>query len=257
MTMAEKPNNPEYKPNQPLRRFFQFLARNIINLLTNLEIEGRENLPKSGPLIMVGNHFSFIDPVAFITLAPWPLEFIGGAFTPHAPKIVRFLPKLWGYLPVYRGTGSQYALKQAQKILKQGGVLGIFPEGGSWAQVLRPARPGAALLSAETGAPLLPIGLIGMSNVFPALKDFKRANIKIRIGKLFGPFKVSGSRYERRRQLDSISEEIMQRIAELLPAELAGVYSSDLRIREEAEVFAKYPWEGLREGENNDKYPIT
>ena len=85
----EKSRDPEYKPNQPLRRFLQFLARGALNALTDLEIEGEENFPKSGPLIMVGNHFSFIDPVAFVSLAPWPMDFVGGAVTPHAPKIVQ------------------------------------------------------------------------------------------------------------------------------------------------------------------------
>ena len=251
----EKTKDPEYKPNQPLRRFLQFLARGALHALTDLEIEGEDNFPKSGPLILVGNHFSFLDPVAFVSLAPWPMDFVGGAVTPHAPKIVQFIPKLWGYLPVYRGTGSQYALKEAQKILHRGGVLGIFPEGGSWAQVLRPARPGAALLTAQTGAPLLPVGLIGLPKVFPSLRKLKRAKVKFRVGKPFGPFKVSGSRYDQRHQLNDIGDEIMQKIADLLPTEQAGVYSSDPRVREEAQQAAEYPWEGLREGEDNDKYP--
>lgn len=233
----------------------KFLARSALSVLTDLEIEGEENFPKSGPLVMVGNHFSFIDPVAFISIAPWPIEFVGGALTPHAPKIVRWLPKLWGYLPVYRGTGSTYALKEAQNILNRGGVLGIFPEGGSWAQILRPARPGAALLTAQTSAPLLPVGLIGLPNVFPQLRKFRRAKVKIQIGKPFGPFETSGSRYERRQQLDEIGHKIMKKIAELLPPEKGGLYSSDPKIREASKDTEFYPWEGIREGEDMDKYP--
>jgi 1-acyl-sn-glycerol-3-phosphate acyltransferase len=247
-----------YTPNRRLRKVLQFLARLALRLLTDLEIEGEENFPKSGPLIMVGNHFSFIDPAAFIALAPWQtLEFIGGAVTPHAPKVVQFLPKLWGYLPVYRGTGSTFALKEAQKILKSDGILGIFPEGGSWAQVLRPARPGAALLTAKTGAPLIPVGLIGLPNVFPSLRKFKRAKIKFKIGKPFGPFEISGSRYDQRRQLDEIGHQIMRKIAELLPPEEGGLYSSDPKVREASKGTEVYPWEGLREGQDDDKYPAA
>lgn len=246
------------KSNKPLRKLLQFLARTALHVLTELEIEGEENFPLSGPLIMTGNHFSFIDPAAFIALAPWPtLEFMGGAVTPHAPRIVRFLPKLWGYLPVYRGTGSTYALTEAQKILNEGGVLGIFPEGGSWAQVLRPARPGAALLTARTGAPILPVGLIGLPNVFPALRQGKRAKVQFKIGKPYGPFKISGSRYEQRRQLDEISDEIMKKIADLLPQDKRGLYSSDPKVREASKGTEIYPWEGLREGVDNDKYPAA
>ncbi len=250
-----RPVDPEYRPNRPLRRLLQFLARGVFNLITDLEIEGAENFPKTGPLIMVGNHFSFIDPAAFIRVAPWPMDFIGGAVTPHAPKILQFIPRLWGTLPVYRGTGSTYALKQAEKILKSGGVVAIFPEGGSWAQVLRPARPGAALLTASAGAPLIPVGLIGFPKVFPSLKRGIRAKIKIRVGKPFGPFKMFGSRYERRRQLDEIGHEIMRHIAELIPPEEAGLYSPDPKVREAAKGTEYYPWEGIREGQ--DHYPAA
>jgi 1-acyl-sn-glycerol-3-phosphate acyltransferase len=249
--------DPEYRTNRPLRQVMQFLARLALRGLTELEIEGKENFPKSGPLIVVGNHFSFLDPVAFVSLAPWPLDFVGGAVTPHAPGFLRFIPRLWGYLPVYRGTGSTYALKQAEKILNKGGVLGIFPEGGSWAQFLRPARPGAALLTAQTGAPIIPVGLTGLPKVFPSLRKFKRAKVKFKIGKPFGPFKIFGSRYEQRRQLDDIGHEIMKNIADLIPPDEGGLYSSDPKVREAAVGSEAYPWEGLREGEDNDKYPAA
>lgn len=253
--MAEfSTSDPTYQPNRPLRRVLQFLAHIVLGGLADIEIEGKENFPKSGPLIVVGNHFSFLDPVAFVMLTPWPLDFVGGAVTPHAPKIVQFIPRLWGYLPVYRGTGSTFALKQARKILDKGGVLGIFPEGGSWAHILRPARPGAALLTAQTNAPILPIGLSGLTNVFPSLRKFKRAKVKFKIGKPFGPFIISGSRYDQRQQLDEIGHEIMHQISGLIPPEDAGMYSKDPKVREAAKGSEAYPWEGLREGEDNDKY---
>jgi 1-acyl-sn-glycerol-3-phosphate acyltransferase len=256
--MAVKTNtDPEYHPNRPLRRVLQFLARLALRGLTDLEIDGEENFPKSGPLIMVANHFSFIDPVAFVSVSPWPLDFIGGAVIPHAPPVVRFIPRLWGYLPVYRGTGSTYALKEARNLLDKGGILGIFPEGGSWAQTLRPARPGAALLAAQTGAPILPVGLTGLTRVFPSLRNLKRAKVKFKIGKLFGPFKISGSRFNQRKQLNEIGQEIMKKIAALIPAEDGGLYSSDPKVRDAAKGTENYPWEGLREGEDNDKYPAV
>jgi hypothetical protein len=105
--------------------------------------------------------------------------------------------------------------------------------------------------------PILPVGLISLPKVFPAIRNLKRAKVKFKIGQPFGPFKISGSRYERRQQLNEIGDQIMQKIAELLPAEQAGIYSSDPRIREEAKASAEYPWEGLREGEDNEKYPAA
>lgn len=254
--MAESANvSPTYKPNLTLRRALQALARGVFRIISDLEIEGRENFPPSGPLIMVGNHFSFIDPMAFVSLAPWPMDFIGGAVTPHAPKIVRFIPRLWGFLPVYRGTGSTYALKEAEKILKGGGVVGIFPEGGSWAQTLRPARPGAALLTSRANAPLLPVGLINLHEIIPELKKFKRAKIRFRVGKPFGPFPTSGSAYERRQQLDEIGHEIMRKIAELIPTQQGGIYSSDPKVRKASQGKDYYPWEGIREDDSHLSYP--
>ena len=117
---------------RPLRNLLKRLSIVAFSALTRLEILGEENLPKAGPLLLVGNHFSFIDPVAVVRMAPWPVEFIGGAVTPHAPLWTRIIPFLWGYHKLYRGTGSLNALRNAEKILKSGHILSIFPEGGNW-----------------------------------------------------------------------------------------------------------------------------
>ena len=113
---------------QALRRFLHWLSGPAFGVLTDLEIKGTENLPEKGPLIMVGNHFSFIDPVCFVRLSPWQIEFVGGADMPHSPLATRIIPLLWGYHPLYRGTGAKDSLKAAEGILNQGGILGIFPE---------------------------------------------------------------------------------------------------------------------------------
>ena len=134
---------------RPVRYILKQLSYPAFSLLTRLEINGIENLPPSGPLIVVGNHFSFIDPVAVVRLAPWPVEFVGGAVTPHAPWWSRIIPFLWGYHKLYRGTGSRDALRAAEKLINKGGILSIFPEGGNWATTLRPARPGTAARSSR------------------------------------------------------------------------------------------------------------
>lgn len=238
------------KPGRKLlRRILQALSVPAFALLTDLEITGLENLPKSGPLIMVGNHFSFIDPVCFVRLAPWQLEFVGGARMPHAPLWAKIIPFLWGYHPLYRGTGAADSLKTAVDILKKGGILGIFPEAGNWATVLRPARPGTAFIAALSGAPLLPVGLVGLNDVFPELFKGRRAKIRFVIGKPFGPFQTTGRGREKREQLDEIGHEIMRHIAELIPPERRGHYSSDPAIREAARGTEIYPWAEKVEGQ--------
>ncbi len=234
---------------RPIRFLLKKLSIPAFALLTRLEILGEENLPEKGPLLVAGNHFSFIDPVAVVRMAPWPVEFVGGAVTPHAPLWTRIIPFLWGYHKLYRGTGSRDALRAAEGILKRDGILSIFPEGGNWATVLRPARPGVAFLATRTGARVLPVGFYGFTKVFPSLGHGRRANVTIHIGKPCGPFAAGGSGREHREQLDEIGHEIMRRIAELLPQKLRGYYSSDPAIRAAAKGTEIYPWADRIEGE--------
>jgi 1-acyl-sn-glycerol-3-phosphate acyltransferase len=246
MTTASEYTNPG---RRLLRTVLQALTVPAFGVLTDLEITGRENLPKSGPLILVGNHFSFIDPVCLVRMSPWQIEFLGGADMPHAPLWTRLIPTLWGYHPLYRGTGAADSLKAAVGILNRGGVLGIFPEAGNWATVLRPPRPGAAFIAVQSGAPILPVGLVGLNDVFPSLSRRRRAKIQFNIGKPFGPFTATGHSRERRKQLDEIGHEIMRHIAELIPPEKRGHYSDDPVIREAAKGTEIYPWANKVEGE--------
>jgi 1-acyl-sn-glycerol-3-phosphate acyltransferase len=235
----------------PRRRFIRSLlragSRLALNILTRFNVIGRENIPESGPLIVVSNHFSYLDPLALLSSTPWPLELIGGVNNPGAPAAVNWIPGVWGILPVYRGTGSHRSLRLAEQVLDQQGVLGIFPEGGTWAQVLRPARPGAAFLAARSGARLLPLGVDGTLEIFPSLNQRRRAQVTVRIGRVFGPFEVTGRGRERRRQLDEVGHEIMRHIAELIPPERRGHYSEDPAIREAALGTEIYPWQDRSE----------
>jgi 1-acyl-sn-glycerol-3-phosphate acyltransferase len=243
------PSNIHPFRRRPIRYLLKQLSIPAFSLLTRMEIMGEQNLPSHGPLLVVGNHFSFIDPVAFVRFAPWPLEFVGGAVTPHAPLWTRIIPFLWGYHKLYRGTGAKDALRAAESILKRGGILGMFPEAGNWATVLRPARPGAAFLAALTGAPILPVGLDGFTEVFPSLFKGKRARVTVNIGKPFGCYSVTGAGRERRSQLDEIGHEIMRHIAELIPPVKRGCYSDDPAIREAARGTEIYPWADKVEGQ--------
>ena len=238
-----------YPRRRHARRVLGALARWALTAISDVQVSGRENVPPHGPLIVVANHFSFLDPVLMVSLAPWPLEFLGGFRMPGAPGYLTWIPKLWGYFPVFRGTASRAALRAAEGVLAQNGVLGIYPEAGNWATVLRPARPGTAFLAARTGATLLPMGFDGLDGVFPGLRRRHRARVTVRIGRPFGPFSASGQGKVRRRQLEEIGHEIMRRIADLIPAEKRGHYSSDPEIRAAAQGTEVYPWDDRPEKE--------
>lgn len=81
---------PEFRCSRRrlVRRLLRLLSHLAFGVLTDLQIVGTENLPKGGPLLVVGNHFSFIDPVATVRATPWPLEFVGGFRMPNAPASV-------------------------------------------------------------------------------------------------------------------------------------------------------------------------
>jgi len=155
---------------------------------------------------------------------------------------VSWIRKLWGYILIRRGGASLQGLRQAVDVLSQDGILFVAPEAGSWAPVLRPARPGAAFLATQSGSPLLPVGLDGLNDIFPMLRRGRRAQVTVRIGQPFGPFKTSGRGQERRRQLDQIGHEIMRQIALLIPPERRGIYSKDAAVREATKEAANYPW---------------
>lgn len=222
------------------------LIKGGLRSLSNVHVEGLENIPSTGPALIVANHFSFLDPVAMIDVVPHPLEFFIGLRTPNAPAWSDLFPRLYGVLRVRRGGSSRDTLLAGEQILKQKGMLCIFPEGGSWAPVLRPARFGSALVAARANAPIIPVGFDGLIDVFPKLKKKQHADVFVRIGKPFGPFSVD-RRQEMRTQLDEIGHVIMRAIAPLLPPERRGFYSEDPAIRAAAKGTEIYPWAGVME----------
>jgi 1-acyl-sn-glycerol-3-phosphate acyltransferase len=219
---------------RPIRTLMRGLASMAFAALTDLHVEGAENFPEKGPLLVVANHFNFADPALMIRVTPWPLEMLGGNVMPNAPRQIWWIARTYGMLPVYRGTGRREALIAARSIIDSGGILGVFPEGVSDVAFLREARPGVSYIATQTGCPILPMGFDGLPDIFPRLRKAKRARLTVRVGKPFGPFKAEGRGAERRRLLDEVGHEIMQHIAELIPPERRGFYSRDPGIRQMA-----------------------
>jgi 1-acyl-sn-glycerol-3-phosphate acyltransferase len=238
----------QYPRRRVVRALLKASIAAALAALTDLEIIGRENIPGEGPLLIVGNHFSFVDPVVMILVTPFPSEFVGGPTTPNAPAWSDMFRRAYGILQIRRGASSRDGLLAAESVLKQKGVLTIFPEGGSWASVLRPPRPGAALLASRTPARVLPVGLDGPVDLFPRLRKGKRGHITVRIGKPFGPLTLDRRDGSIRERLEEIGQEMMRSIALLIPPERRGYYSDDPAIRAAARGTEIYPWESTIEG---------
>lgn len=243
--MSEMHKEYPYPRRRLVRWVMQRLGRVALRALADVRVIGQENLPERGPLLVVSNHFHTVDTAAIVATMPWPVEFLGGFQLVDAPNWITWIPKLWGYYPVRRGAVSRTAFHAARAVMEQDGILVIFPEGGSWANVLRPPRPGTAYLAAQTGARLLPLGLDGVVDLFPALRERRRAKITVRIGEPFGPFAVTKRGRAARPQLEEMGHTLMAHIAALLPPERRGVYSDDAALREAAAEAAIYPYAEL------------
>jgi len=219
----------------PRRRFIRRMLINAIELaggvLTRWEITGKENIPAQGPLLVVGNHFHFLDSIAPIRSTRWPLEFIGDMVMPNAPPIMRLFPNAWQTLRIQQGTPNIEALQASQAILSQKGVLVIYPEGHVHSGPLRPALPGAAFMALRTGVPILPIGTVS-DNDWKLFKTFsekkRRLGIMTQIGQVFGPLETNNPERPTREEIKAAGHLIMTKIAALLPKEYRGEFDPEL-----------------------------
>ena len=210
-------------PRRHLQRYFlRVVSYVVFGTLLDLQIEGRENVPKDGPLLVVCNHFNGLDAALVVRVAPWLLEFLADFEMPNVPGWMKFITDVWGTFPVNEANTSRFALRAAEATLAQDGVVMVFPEGRLGEPVLRSPKPGVAFLAVRSGAPVLPMAIIGSTEVFAAWREFKRPRVIVRFGEPIGPFTAEGKGRERRMQLEEVSEQIMRAIARLLPEERRG-----------------------------------
>ena len=236
--MSRQEAKSEYlaKYRYPRNQFLRGLLRGGIGFLTKILIDykvyGTENLPKKGPLLIVGNHFHFLDSIGPIHSTKYPLEFIGDAEMPNAPMSVKLFPRLWDTLRIMQGTPNLAALRAAEAVLAQDGVLGIFPEGHVHKPPLGTPLPGAAFMALRLGVPILPIGTFSEDdwNIFGTLREKgRKTRVVSRIGTPFGPLAIGEpGKLPGRDEVKAAGQVIMEKIASLLPASARGPYTADL-----------------------------
>ncbi len=132
----------------------------IFKLFFRLKVTGQQNIPQDGPFIIVANHSSLLDPVILgVSIKP-KIIFVAAAYL-FEIRWLGYLLRMAKSIPVQRENDIK-AIKQSLKILQQGGVLGIFPEGGIDRQKDNfPVRAGAAYLATKVGVPIVPIKIKG------------------------------------------------------------------------------------------------
>lgn len=214
-----------------LIRACTFVARALARAVARVRITGAiDAIPRQGPVILAANHSSNLDPVV-----------IGGFLTQSLDRRVNWLGKkelfdipVFGWLarnggihPVDRGAADVDAFRLARRILDEGHLLAVFPEGTrSPDGTLQAAKDGLALLAIRSGAPIVPIGIDGADRVWPKGRRLPRigGHITVRIGE---PFLLDAAEpgEDRRAVKARATERIMRSIADLLPERQRGVYA--------------------------------
>jgi len=204
----------------------------LLRAIWRPRIIGLEHVPRTGPLILASNHRSFIDSVVIPAVTPRPVNFLAKSDYFEGRGLKGRLVKEWfvifGALPVDRedSRAAIASLDTALAVLADGGAFGIYPEGTrSRDGRLYRGRTGVAQLALTSGAPIVPIGLVGTERLQPVGSNRPRL---VRVTVTFGePIDVRG-RYDGvppGRARREITDQVMAEIAKLSGQEPAGVYN--------------------------------
>lgn len=144
------------------------LLHAVFRLLFTLEYYGEDRVPDSGPVIIAGNHPSYLDPVLIILALDRRVFFMAWDKLFSVP-LLGGLIRAMGAFPVRLGTRDPNAYEAARDILKAGKALGIFPEAGRTVEgPMNPLKTGTARLAIETGAPIVPVTITGAFDAWPS-----------------------------------------------------------------------------------------
>jgi 1-acyl-sn-glycerol-3-phosphate acyltransferase len=191
----------------------------MLFLLSRWEVRGKENVPREGPLLVVANHMTNLDPpLLSVSLGRYAMFMAKeGLFRTRLSNY--FIRGLGGF-PVRRERMQREALIAAEQVLNNSCALCIFPEGmRSRTGQLRQAFPGAAMIALRTGVPVLPAAITGTETV-RGMVWLRRPRLTVTFGQPFHLPSAGGNNSR-----DKCAEYMMERIAELLPPEYRGVYA--------------------------------
>jgi 1-acyl-sn-glycerol-3-phosphate acyltransferase len=203
----------------------------LVGALCKVTIEGQENVPRTGAAIATINHLGFLDP-AVGYMAVRRADLTGWVADKHKTNplysyFIRAANGIW----INRESVDMAALRQALQALKEGRIFGLAPEGTrSPTKAMLPAKEGASYLAIASGAPVIPAGIWGTEDSAGDWLRLRKPVIHLRFGKAFHlpPF----NRETRQQDLERGTDEIMCRIAALIPEKYRGVYADHPRLKE-------------------------
>jgi 1-acyl-sn-glycerol-3-phosphate acyltransferase len=201
----------------------------VLGVCFRVKVEGREHVPKRGPVILASNHRSFLDSIFIPLVVRRRVTFVAKAEYFDDPKTAWFFRGV-GQIPIRRegGSASERALASASEVLSAGGVFAIYPEGTRTRDgYLHRGHTGAARLALRTGAPIVPIGLIGTDEVQPVDRRMPRLfrRVTVRFGEA-----LDSSRYRdfdvEHLALRELTDEVMYEIGQLSGYEYVDTYAT-------------------------------
>ncbi len=211
----------------PIYRFLRVLVHALNRLLFRTTVEGADQVPQEGPVIIAPVHRSFIDFFVASEVTPRKLHYMSKDSLWKNGLLARILPAV-GAFPVHRESADREALRRAQQVLDAGEVLILFPEGERRAgPVIGDLHEGVAFLAARTGATVIPVGIGGSASVMPKGHKLPRPrHVHLVVGPpLTGPPRTDQGRVSRSR-IHQFTEELAETIQQLYDrsVEVTGRY---------------------------------
>lgn len=177
----------------------------VFGSVWRMRVYGGENVPKTGPVIIACNHVSYFDPPVLGTTSPRRISYMAKEELFHIPVLGPLISAVGAY-PVDRTGSATSAVKRSVEVLRRGGVIGIFPEGGRNLTGNAEARAGVALLASLGKAPVVPARLLGTGNA----KRFEQFRV------YFGrPLSLPADRKASREEMANFTEQVMRAIRSL------------------------------------------
>lgn len=199
------------------------VARAVTRILFRVDAQGLEKIPMEGPFILATNHVTALEipPLRMLLHSCGARTFVKAEAWDN--KFMGWLLDQWESIPIRRGEFDMAALRTSLQVLKDGGMLGIMPEGTrSRDGKLGRGNAGITVIALKSGAPILPMAFWGVEKAKANIKRFRRTDFHFRAGDPFTLERPTGklTREDRQRMAD----DVMRHLAELLPVEYRGAY---------------------------------